>query len=396
MKISNFLRPLQNHWWGFALYAFCIFVFLDFTKWVPLRFWGATSGEHFVDTKQILNSVVCLDKKSNPYSSEFCTTFVYGKTLLRTLKFFFLNPSQTGLVGFVFLGLLSMVLGYAGFKSRISLITFNLVLFSPPIILLAERANFDVLMLALVVAASIMGMRDRRIFSTVFLGLASSFKFYTFPLMLITSLYTKKPFQRAIFILVTGFLAFQISKEISSSRSLMNPRGTISYNNGQGFGFNIWAGYLPRFKGIIPVDKTLIGLAFSAFILMIIGTAAFAVLRNKGYRALDSSVIDVGCYQLFEYLLIVHVSCYLAGVSIDYRLVFISIATLSYLGSTKSVDTGDFERKLLLGLLTVSLWCTYPSDGLQIIGDISLSVLTLILAINAARRRFHDRKKALK
>jgi hypothetical protein len=338
--------------------------------------------------------VECLDVNSKLYSSELCTTYVYGKTLLRALNLLHINPSQTGLLGFVFLGFLSAVLGYVSFKSRISPSLFLVVILSPPILLLAERSNFDIPMLALVVSASILSTRGQQVFSMALLGLASAFKFYTIPLMFIGAMYAKKRLQRIFIIGVSGLLAFQLGHEISSSRKLMNPTDAVSYNNGQGFGFNIWAGYLPRFKGIIPVDSVLTGLIFSGFISMIIAATAMAYLRTKHYFGSNSIVNDKNLYQLFEYLLIVHISCYLAGVSIDYRLVFISAATLSYLGATKSVDTGSFERKLLLGLLMISLWCSYPSDGLQIIGDISLSILTLILTFNATRYRFHDRKLA--
>ena len=396
MNLRKKLFRIQDHWWSFALHAFGILVFLELTKWLPLRFWGATSGEHFVDTKQILNSVECLDENSNLHSSEFCKTYVYGKTLLRILSLLHLNSSQTGLIGFIFLGLLSVALGYVSFKSRITFSTFLVVIFSPPIILLAERANFDILMLALVVSAAVLSTRGRQVFSVTLLGLASTFKFYTLPLMFIGAIYAKKRFQKLFIIGASGLIAFQIGHEISSSRKLMNPTDAVSYNNGQGFGFNIWAGYLPRFKGLLPVDNVLTGLAFSGFIMMLIAATTFAYLRTKNYLGSISTVNNRNLYQLFEYLLIVHLSCFLAGVSIDYRLVFILAATLSYLGATKSVDTGSFERKLLLGLLSVSLWCSYPSDGLQIIGDISLSILTLILTFNAARYRFHDLKRAIK
>ena len=396
MNIRKYLSRIQDHWWGLSLYTFGIFVFLDLTKWLPLRFWGATSGEHFVDTKQILNSVECLDVNSKLYLSELCTTYVYGKTLLRALNLLHVNPSQTGLLGFVFLGFLSAVLGYIGFKSQITYSTFLVIILSPPILLLAERSNFDILILALVVSASILSARGQQVLSMAVLGLASAFKFYTFPLMFIGAIYAKKRFQQIFIIAVSGLLAFKISHEISSSKNLMNPTTGGSYNNGQGFGFNIWAGYLPRFKGILPADNVITGLAFSGLILLILSAAAFAYLRTKNYRGSNSTVNERNLYQLFEYLLIAHVSCYLAGVSIDYRLVFISAATLSYLSATKSVDTGTFERQLLLGLLIVSLWCSYPSDGLQIIGDISLSTLTLILTFNAIRYRLQDRKHSNK
>lgn len=387
---------LRNHWWGLSLYTFVIFVILDVTKWLPLRFWGATSGEHFIDTKQIINSVECLDVNTNPQSSELCKNYIYGVNLLRILKLLDVDPAMTGLLGFIFLGLLAIVFGFVSFKSGISSPIYLMVILSPPVLLLAERANFDTLMLALVVVASLLSLQGWNVASTLSLVFASAFKFYTLPLLIISALLTKKHTIQVFIIAISGVLTFQISQEMLSARKLMNPTDVVSYNNGEGFGFNIWSGYLPRFKGILPINNALAGLILSSLILIIFCAAMFALLRYNKRNVVSPTIVNIKSYQMFEYQLIVHLSCFFAGVSIDYRLVFIAGATLSYLSATEKLESGTFDRRFLIGLLIVSLWCTYPSDGLQIIGDSCLSILTLTLALQAIRYRILVRKIAIK
>lgn len=383
---------MPNHWWGVATFTFGLFVILDLTKWVPLRFWGATSGEHFVDTKQILNSVACLEENSSVQSSELCSNYVYGKSLLKSLSWLHINPAQTPFLGFLFLGLLAVALGIVSVKSGVSHLMYLAVVLSPPVLLLAERANFDILMLTLVVFASLLSPKGRQFGSTLLLALASVFKFYTIPLMFMQAIYTKKPVIRTVIISASAVTTYLISNEILATRKLMNPTSGISYNNGEGFGFDIWAGYLPRFKKFLPLDLGLAGYLFSSVILIFVIFATLLFLRLKKIESTIYPISHDYLYRTFEYLLIVHLSCFFAGVSIDYRLIFITTATLSYVSSTSTTGDRTAEKNLLLGLLVVALWCTYPSNGLQIIGDFSLMVLTLLLVIQAARQRLIARK----
>jgi len=173
----------------------------------------------------------------------------------------------------------------------------------------------------------------------------------------------------------------------------MNPTSGVSYNNGEGFGFNIWAGYLPRFKKFLPSEIGLAGYLLSSAILTFFVIGTFLYLRSKRVESPIYPINHDNLYRTFEYLLIVHLSCFFAGISIDYRLIFITTATVSYISSISTPGNRTAERNLLLGLLLVALWCTYPSNGLQIIGDFSLMVLTSLLVIQAARQRLFARKQ---
>jgi hypothetical protein len=391
-RMNKILSNMPNHWWGITMYTFGTFVILDLTKWIPLRFWGATSGEHFVDTKQILNSVRCLEENESTQSSDLCNGYVYGKTLLKGLDLLNLNSPQTTFLGFLFLGLLAVVFGLVSFKSLIPKSIYFGIVLSPPVLLLAERANFDILMVALVLFASLLSRQGRQIGSTLLLAVASLVKFYTIPLMFIQASYTRKPLIRSLIIGFSVVISYLIGKEILATKKLMNPTSGTGYNNGEGFGFHIWAGYLPRFKNFLPIDMGVAGYVASGAVLAILITGALIYLRFKEVGSTPTPILQGNSYRSFEYLLIVHLSCFFAGVSIDYRLIFIITATLSYLSAISPLKKQDTDRNLIIGLLVISLWCTYPSDGLQYIGDISLTVLTLLLAEKAIRQRILIRK----
>lgn len=386
------VSQMQKTWWGLAVTTFGFFVALDLAKWIPLRFWGATSGEHFVDAKQILDSVKCLEE--NPYisSTELCNKYVYGRFLLKTLDILNLKSSQTTLIGFIFLGILAVVFAFVSFKSEIPISIYAAILLSPPVILLAERANFDILMVGFVVLSSILSWQGNQIGSTLSIAVSSLFKFYTIPLMFFQAWFARKPLVRALIILFAGVVTIYISKEILTTKILMNPSNGNTYNNGEGFGFNIWSGYLPRFEKFLPLNLGVAGYLISAGMLVIISFSTYLYFNSKDTsRVIGQLEIDHS-FRTFEYLLIVHLSCFFAGVSIDYRQIFLIAATLSYLSAISHIENQELEKKSLVGLLLISIWCTFPSDGLQLIGDIALTILTLLLLEKLVRQRVLARK----
>ena len=390
------VSQIHKTWWGLAIITFGFFVALDLTKWIPLRFWGATSGEHFVDTKQILDSVKCLAENPNISSTELCKNYVYGRFLLKTLNILNLDSSQTTLIGFIFLGILAFVLAVVSFKSKISISIYAAILLSPPVILLAERANFDILMVGFVILSSLLSWQGNQIGSTLSIAVSSLFKFYTIPLMFIQALFARKPLVRALIILFSGTVTIYISKEILKTKNLMNPSNGKTYNNGEGFGFNIWSGYLPRIEKFIPLDLGVAGYVFSAGMLIIISFSTYKYFSSKDSSRVLGHLELNRSFRIFEYLLIVHLSCFFTGVSIDYRLIFVIAATLSYLSAISHIENQELEKKSLVGLLLISIWCTYPSDGLQIIGDIALTILTLLLLEKLVRQRVLARNQLIK
>jgi hypothetical protein len=63
----------------------------------------------------------------------------------------------------------------------------------------------------------------------------------------------------------------------------------------------------------------------------------------------------------------------------DYRLIFLAMASIIYL--TTIHKERDTSSTLVLVLTLISVWLTYPSTGLEPVGDFTTEILTVILAI---------------
>ena len=63
----------------------------------------------------------------------------------------------------------------------------------------------------------------------------------------------------------------------------------------------------------------------------------------------------------------------------DYRLIFILLASVIYLRSLSDQKSQLWKQFLMV--LILCLWFTYPSSGLEPIGDLALEVISVILAI---------------
>jgi hypothetical protein len=149
--------------WKLPLALFTFFVVLQVTDWIPLKFWGIRGGVDFMDGHDILNLANCYKLEGNiVYSSNVkCGGFIYGKNLLKILKLLHIGPGLTPIVGYVFMCILAILIGIQlGSFSELRKNPFWLLIaISPPVLLLSERANFDVVMLALVIIASIIFRR---------------------------------------------------------------------------------------------------------------------------------------------------------------------------------------------------------------------------------------------
>ena len=387
MKVETLSNIKRYPFWAHFLSSFGIFLFLDITKWIPLRFWGATSGEHFVDTQQILNSAGCVDSNLSFKMTELCSNYIYGISLIRSIHWFHISPLLTGLIGYLFLGILAAVLAEASYRSGTSKLIYLAVILSPPVILLSERANFDILMLALVFMAALLSHQDRVGYSTVILAIASLIKFYTAPLMLLVSVSSKKRISRVSAFSLASIVLLQVADEIFGKKLSASPQTENVYNNGSGFGFDIWSGYLPRFRGLIQINEKFVGYVLSSSIVLLLILATMWAIKKGKINTSLKTIHNPKAYRVFEFFLATHLSCYFAGVSIDYRLIFIVCGSLSYLSSLRPIENWCSEKSAVTGLLLVSLWCTYPSDGLQFIGDLSLTLLTLLLAARALQFR---------
>ncbi len=357
------------------MFVYGIFVFMQITTWIPLRYWQIWGGGNFIDSKQILLWADCYGDIGNSIfeSTGVCSGYIYGSTLVRILSILSLSPTNTQALGYVFMFLLAATISIPlrsanSFMERPILFT---IVFSPPVLLLAERGNFDILMAFLVISASVLYASNFQILSLLPLALATLLKFYTLPLFLLFLILNRDKKRKIVTILVGTLVSIRVLLDLKLIKSTFP-----SEFSGQ-FGASIWLRYFKQLNGpepsmlVINISGLLI--LFSVIVLTFVALKRFDMLNpalNTGQR--NERVLF---YSLFG----THFSCYLFGMSIDYRLIFLLLASVVYLRYFS--QQLDLDSRMILALAIMSVWLTYPSSGLEPFGDIANEVLTVILGV---------------
>jgi hypothetical protein len=361
--------------WAPLMLVYGTFVFMQITTWIPLRYWKIWGGGNFVDSGQILRWADCYGDIGNLIfeSTGVCSGYLYGSTLVRILSFFSLSPTNTQVLGYVFMLLLATAISFSLYSVNSNparLFLFSIV-FSPPILLLAERGNFDIVMAFLVITASILYSKNYQILALLPLALATLLKFYTLPLFLLFLILNQKKKQRIVTILVGAIVSTRVFLDLKLIKSSFP-----SEFSGQ-FGASIWSRY---FKQLNVQDLgVLVNNVSGLAILIVVIVLTLVVLKRLKMLSPEPTAVHRNERVLFYSLFSTHVSCYLFGMSIDYRLIFLSLASLIYLRHTS--QQFDLDSRTILVLAVMSVWLTFPSSGLEPFGDIATEVLTVILGI---------------
>ena len=172
-----------------TLALFLFFVLMQLTTWIPLRYWHIWGGGNFIDSQLILNWSKCYETMGNYVFKSYgdCSGYVYGSTLLKVLSFFKVSVSTTQAFGFLLMFILALSISY----KMNTLVKYRedpliiLIVLSPPVLLLAERGNFDVLMFGLISFAGLLFARNYQVWALIPLCLATLIKFYSLPLFVI-------------------------------------------------------------------------------------------------------------------------------------------------------------------------------------------------------------------
>ena len=283
--------------------------------------------------------------------------YPYGRTFIYIIDLFripaFLAPVIIITVGFF---ILNFTLKFLNTSTRVEKVIAFLFLASPPFWLAFERGNADLLICLLVLTAAFMTTKNRIVGSVATLTLATLIKFYTFPLLLIVLWKNRKvlsQFRIVMLILATAYIIFFDVQ----AQNLQQP-GSFAFGapimtfwiNALSSNFNLPLGEVTIRFG------HLIGLALLSVI-----TAGFllkgAVITNL-FRPKSNSL----CENCLFYLGTVYVSCFVLGMSYDYRLIFSALAGLFFMQATKTLGA---YRWLLIFIWATSLWLSVFSFGLS-------------------------------
>jgi hypothetical protein len=246
-----------------------------------------------------------------------------------------------------------------------------LIVLSPPVLLLAERGNFDILMFALIGSAGLLFGRNLQIWALIPLALATLIKFYSLPLFLLFFLLNDNKKKK----LTTFVLATSVSTRVFLDFELIQTTFPSGYS--WKFGASIWARYLTQLN-VHDLGELVNNLSGLVILSLVVGFTLF-ILKKWMRVNLPQDSGQQNKRILFYSFYATHLSCFMLGMNFDYRLIFLAMASMIYLDSfRKAKDTNSI---LILLLTLMSVWLTYPSTGLEPLGDLTTEVLTVVLGI---------------
>jgi hypothetical protein len=355
-----------------------------------LRVTGLESGALFGDLRLVLNWADCNKESGELLYKAFdpnypCSGYIYGQPLIFALNVLGIHVSMTKVIGYIFCSTIVYILTYSVNLNRTSKLTLVLVVLSPPFALLLDRANFDTLIAFLVLLSAIAFSKKLELTAIGCLVVATLFKFYTLPILFIALALCKSVPKKILIAVTTLVIGFYVALNIQKIQSPF-PNGYYAK-----FGFSIWGSYAEKYSSHWSSSglQLLINLFVSALL-------AIFLFKVRKYRQASTWDLELNSqYQIVAiWFLAAHVSCFVAGLSYDYRLVFIAISTLAYLSDSK-IQTNGHERIVLSSLLCISLWFTFLVPEVAPIGDIALEVLTGWMLIQTSSSIFRNSRKII-
>jgi len=345
----------------------------EFYDGTRLRFWDMTAT--------LEKWPICYDKwgiKTFLFASENtstqgeCSKFNYGiftMPLYKLMAFLSTNEILWTVVLFAACVLLTM---YAAPKLWTSHLVFLLVLISPPVTLLFESGNPDLLNLALCLASGVALSKRWIMTFIVTSSIVALHKYYGSAIWIITILrfFREKTLRNFIAWLILIGSAVTIGYQI-----VIMGLYKFSDAGNNHYGITIWDNYLR--KAGYNVNQTLIQvigiatLVFFAYLLMKI--KPLEVSENKKLTMAISSALVIYLVFIFSYI---------TTSNVDYRLTFLGVAVVLDSGHLFS---RSWTSRTLMILALASLYMSYPMGyrelipglPLQAVGDLILHVVVI-------------------
>ena len=360
------------------------YVALYFLDWPQLRYWRVKGpGGQFEDLQSILLAGDCYQNMGDDVFKDNggCTGYMYGKFLLQTFNVLHIHANHYRLFGIILLVLLSFTLAFL-FRAvdfKFSILFKCAIVYSPPIVLLAERGNFDTVIFLLVFLSAILFVKNLPEVALFPILAASLMKFYTLPSLLALALLKFRNTTRLIALIAATYVSYLILQDLGRVAV-----GFRQFWYAQ-FGMSVWGRYANEVK-LFQLNETTINLIG----IFIFGLTVLLISRSSRIPK-DILPSDQSSYQTrnitFFLLFSTHLACFSLGMSYDYRLIFIIGASGALLSS--GCNLSGHQVRAITILLTCMVWCSYNSGQLQIIGNVTLEFVTawyLIVTYNHLKR----------
>jgi hypothetical protein len=388
MKTTSLMRGNRKHLAVLILIS-NLLTYLNYLLDWPLVKLANQRLPNFVDLKATLESIECA-KSADPSSSlnelYLTCSYIYGSPLLVFGKYLSLPSSNTTFYAWVLLIFSSSLIGAITYISinnfKKALIVISLIICSPAISLLFDRANIDIIIFILVILSAWLYARKQFFLSITIIFGVTLLKFYTlFLLLILVFLHINKK-NYYILIPITTITALSVVLDLARIKKI--PAGGRAQ-----FGTGVFSWYFDEIG--IYIDKVVwiligMGITFS-FTYLFTKTSHdhVSILSPKfNFGSSSTSEIALGWSSL------IFLSCFLVGFNYDYRLVFLAFggflifrlnnATKKYLWVTVYFISlwGSIGIGLSFGGLSNKIQIVFAL--FQLIGDISILLLASYLS----------------
>lgn len=371
-----------------------IFFFLAFGSeqllgWPLVRIWGASPWGYGIsgDLQSVLSSADCFKQAPIGLYTEgdvgYCP-YIYGYTLVLALNFFGLGVSSTVFLSWVFVAGMAATLAYLTYLAfalisdlwvRIALVV---AMISPPVALLLERANFDVVVFLLSIFGLVL-VKQRRYFSAAFvIGGAALMKFYALLGFLIFASARMKLWQK----IVVSVIVLAVLVEIAAEVFVRRPAVPMDIGGAFGsYSIGLWFNFSTEYLRIPLVLSNTASLAIGLLALLVGILCTFMFLKK--IKALGTITFDLRQPSRLENfgsgMAPVFLGCYVLGTNYDYRLIFLVPFALALIARSDEKKT----RSIFLGLFLAAMWLSYNSGIFgQVAGDIVMGLWASVAAIS--------------
>ena len=369
-----------------TFFIFMMFATQSILQWPLLMYWNMHSN-NWGDLKIVLELAECSKKigldiyKSGEMNNcgEYSFNYLYGRFLIYFINILHLRLIPLEIIGYFFLFIFSYCIASLWPKFNtfrlMEVLTLLLVIFSPISMLLAERANFDILIIWLILISLKKLHRDQELVGLLLLCLASLMKFYTIPLVLLYLLHAKKIRTRVLAIPMLILLVL----------STFNDLQLISKQS-VGIGADVESGYYQAFGfRAIVLDANFTksvnwdGVGVWSFSLIVLILTMVLTLKSFNFHSMEEvNVEDISFVKsnlLHFYFFAVPFYIFFFFGSTEYRLIFL---LLSFCALSKTDFYDSNITNTIYVLMLVAFWLTKPSGRLDIFGDMAIEVLVIM------------------
>jgi hypothetical protein len=352
--------------------TFLFLVVCNSLNWPNIKIWGLGARE-FLDLEATMNFVDCYEKfGSQIYSvpnGVNCSNYVYGFLLVAVGDLFGINHIPTRILGFISLAILAYVIAYflsaLKVKYVLTLVIMLVLVLSPPVSLLAQRANIDILIAFLTILGFHAIRHKFNVIGFFLITLTVFIKFYT--LLLLFLLLFQKPFRKPIYFLLTLVIVISTVVNFSLIKSLPSDGVYAAFGNRSIY-------YYLQDAQLLQANAPNILGDLSGLILVITVVVALLAVDSRFKNIFSGLNVDksLGAPNAFLYI---GLSCYMLGMSYDYRLVYFLLPMLLFQTRIVVLD-GIFKYFFIIAVAYTSFNGMY---FVQLVGDILIGLLTSFL-----------------